>query len=76
MSFGISGETKETEMIGADVVVAWIDKDTLKGYAMDYFLQDKSQCSGPTGSCPDVKFKVSIKHIPLNVEINSLSSPA
>nr|XP_022902500.1 protein Skeletor, isoforms B/C [Onthophagus taurus] len=55
MSFGVSGDEKHSSMVGGDVVVAWIDKDTLKGYAQDYFLQDKSQCSGPTGSCPDEK---------------------
>jgi len=46
-------------MVGGDVVVAWVDKDTLKGYAQDYYLKDKSQCSGPTGSCPDDRFRVS-----------------
>ncbi|XP_057657689.1 protein Skeletor, isoforms B/C isoform X1 [Diorhabda carinulata] len=53
MSFGPSGDENKTEMIGGDVVVAWVDKETLKGYAEDYYLEDKSQCSGPTGSCPD-----------------------
>lgn len=46
-------------MIGGDVVVAWVDKETLKGYAEDYYLKDKSQCSGPTGSCPDNRLQVS-----------------
>ncbi|XP_030753218.1 protein Skeletor, isoforms B/C isoform X2 [Sitophilus oryzae] len=56
MSFGLSGEESKSEMIGGDVVVAWVDKNTLKGYAQDYYLEDKSQCSGPTGSCPDTRF--------------------
>nr|CAH7763715.1 unnamed protein product [Callosobruchus chinensis] len=53
MSFGISGDNQKSVMVGGDVVVAWVDKDTLKGFAEDYYLDDKSQCSGPTGSCPD-----------------------
>ncbi|CAG9759702.1 unnamed protein product [Ceutorhynchus assimilis] len=56
MSFGVSGDQFKSVMVGGDVVVAWVDKTTLKGYAEDYYLQDKSQCSGPTGSCPDSKF--------------------
>lgn len=58
MSFGISGDTAKSIMVGGDVVVAWVDKDTLKGYAEDYFLDAKSQCSGPTGSCPDERLAV------------------
>ncbi|KAF5296682.1 hypothetical protein FQR65_LT10223 [Abscondita terminalis] len=58
MSFGISGDDSKTEMVGGDVAVAWIDKNTLKGHVDDYYLQAKSQCSGPSGSCPDNKFKV------------------
>lgn len=53
MSFGISGDVERSVMVGGDVVVAWVDQDTLKGYAVDYFLDAKSQCSGPKGSCPD-----------------------
>jgi hypothetical protein len=45
-------------MVGGDVVVAWVDKATLKGYADDYFLDSKSQCSGNRGSCPDNKLRV------------------
>ena len=45
-------------MIGADVAVTWIDSVTGKGYADDYFLDSKAQCSGGTGSCPDNRFKV------------------
>lgn len=61
MSFGLSGEVASSVMVGGDVVVAWVDKETLKGYAYDYYLGDKSQCSGPTGSCPDSKLAVSPK---------------
>lgn len=60
MSFGISGHPERNQMIGGDVVVAWVDRETMKGYAVDYFLQAKSQCSGPTGSCPDENFAVSL----------------
>lgn len=59
MSFGLSGEDSKSVMVGGDVVVAWVDKETLKGYAEDYFLDAKSQCSGPKGSCPDEKLAVS-----------------
>lgn len=57
MSFGVSGDDSKNKMIGGDVVVAGIDKRTLKGFAEDYYLEAKSQCSGPTGACPDSKFK-------------------
>lgn len=43
-------------MVGGDVVVAWMDKQ--KGYAIDYFLDAKSQCSGNRGSCPDTRLQV------------------
>lgn len=56
MSFGISGDPTKSVMIGGDVAVAWVDRQTLKGRADDYYLQDKSQCSGRTGSCPDSRF--------------------
>lgn len=58
MSFGLSGDDTRSKMVGGDVVVAWVDKDTLKGYADDYFLDAKSQCSGNRGSCPDNKLGV------------------
>lgn len=44
-------------MIGGDVVVAWVNRLTGKGYAQDYFLDAKSQCSGNRGSCPDTRLK-------------------
>ncbi len=55
MSFGLSGEDDRSSMVKGDVVVAWVDQETLKGYAEDYFLDAKSQCSGPSGSCPDTR---------------------
>ncbi|XP_043479485.1 protein Skeletor, isoforms B/C isoform X1 [Leptopilina heterotoma] len=57
MSFGLSGEAEKSVMIGGDVVVAWVDKQTLQGYAIDYFLNAKSQCSGGRGSCPDTRIQ-------------------
>lgn len=57
MAFGISPEKDRSVMIGSDVVVSWVDKLTGKGYATDYYLEDKSQCSGKRGSCPDVNFE-------------------
>ncbi|KAI9580439.1 hypothetical protein GQX74_010847 [Glossina fuscipes] len=54
MSFGISPDKDRSVMIGSDVVVAWVDQESGKGYAQDYYLEDKSQCSGKRGSCPDI----------------------
>ncbi|XP_058807358.1 protein Skeletor, isoforms B/C [Phymastichus coffea] len=57
MSFGLSGDPKRSQMVGGDVVVAWVDKQTLQGYAIDYYLDAKSQCSGGRGSCPDLRIQ-------------------
>ncbi|CAH2058944.1 unnamed protein product, partial [Iphiclides podalirius] len=53
MSFGISGSPNHSQMVGGDVAVAWVNKTTLKGYSVDYYLDAKSQCAGVHGSCPD-----------------------
>lgn len=58
MSFGLSGATDGSIMIGGDVVVAWVDQKTMNGYAIDYFLDGKSQCAGNRGSCPDYRIQV------------------
>lgn len=58
MSFGVSPDIDKSIMIGSDVAVAWIDKATGKGFANDYYLEAKAQCSGNRGSCPDPKFEV------------------
>lgn len=58
MSFGLSGDDNHSVMVKGDVVVAWVDKETLKGYAEDYYLEAKSQCSGKHGSCPDERLQV------------------
>ncbi|XP_066581396.1 protein Skeletor, isoforms B/C [Prorops nasuta] len=57
MSFGLSADPDRSLMIGGDVVVAWVDKHTLQGYAIDYILDAKSQCSGGRGSCPDTRLQ-------------------
>ena len=46
MAFGLSGNPSRTQMIGGDVTVAWMDHNTGKGYAEDYYLDAKSQCAG------------------------------
>jgi hypothetical protein len=61
MSFGISPDLDHSVMIGADVTVAWVEKLTGKGFAYDYFLDAKSQCSGNRGSCPDNRLDVSFQ---------------
>ncbi|XP_046383111.1 protein Skeletor, isoforms B/C [Ischnura elegans] len=55
MSFGVSGDIEHSKMIGGDVVVAWLDNETLQGRVQDYYLDAKSQCSGSRGSCPDIR---------------------
>ncbi|XP_063703594.1 protein Skeletor, isoforms B/C [Culicoides brevitarsis] len=65
MSFGVSPDVDKSVMIGSDVAVAWIDKVTGKGFANDYFLEAKSQCSGNRGSCPDPVFEKNTNSIRL-----------
>ena len=60
MAFGLSANPERSLMVGGDVVVAWVDKQTLQGYAVDYYLDAKSQCSGGRGSCPDTRIQVRI----------------
>lgn len=55
MSLGISPNKNISQMIGADAVVAWVDPQTGNGFATDYFLEGKAQCSGGRGACPDTK---------------------
>ena len=60
MAFGLSGADDRSQMIGGDVVVAWLDQATGKGAAIDYFLNSKAQCQGGRGACPDDKIAVRI----------------
>ena len=53
MSFGLSGANDRSVMVGGDVVAAWLERNTGKGFAQDYYLGAKSQCQGGSGSCPD-----------------------
>lgn len=57
MSFGVSKNTQKSLMVGGDVVVAWVNRLSGKGYAQDYYLESKSQCSGNRGSCPDTRLR-------------------
>ena len=41
MAFGISGSNTSTNMVGADVVVTWINNDGPR--AVDYYLTDRQQ---------------------------------
>ena len=43
MAFGISGAEGKTRMIGADVTVAYFNRDDSKFQADDYYLSAKSQ---------------------------------
>ncbi|CAB3361583.1 Hypothetical predicted protein [Cloeon dipterum] len=55
MAFGISGENGRSSMLGADVVVAFYDKDQKAFKAVDYYLSKYAQCDGREGVCPDEK---------------------
>lgn len=61
MAFGISPKSDKTEMEGADAAVVWVDHTTGKGFAMDYFINAKAQCSGKKGSCPDGNIEVYVR---------------
>ncbi|XP_032665653.1 protein Skeletor, isoforms B/C isoform X1 [Odontomachus brunneus] len=65
MSFGLSANKEKSMMVGGDVTVAWVDKETLQGYAIDYFFDGKSQCSGHHGSCPDTRIQVNTDSVQL-----------
>ena len=41
MAFGISGSNTSTDMVGADVVVTWINDDGPS--AIDYYLTERQQ---------------------------------
>ncbi|CAD7084416.1 unnamed protein product [Hermetia illucens] len=57
MAFGVSPNIYKTVMVGADPVVAGVDRESGKGFAVDYYLDAKSQCSGKHGSCPDTRIQ-------------------
>ena len=41
MAFGISGSITSTDMVGADVVVTWINSNGSR--AVDYYLTERQQ---------------------------------
>ena len=51
MGFGVSGSTTKTFMLGADPTVVDMFNGTFR--ARDFYLNDRSQCSGVIGVCPD-----------------------
>lgn len=51
MGFGVSGSTTRTFMIGADPTVVDMYNGTFR--ARDFYLNNRSQCSGINGVCPD-----------------------
>ncbi|XP_038065022.1 protein Skeletor, isoforms B/C-like [Patiria miniata] len=55
LAFGLSGSENETLMDGSDVVVGWLDENTMSPMVVDYNLQSKAQCSinDGRGACPD-----------------------
>ncbi|KAK9502078.1 hypothetical protein O3M35_012681 [Rhynocoris fuscipes] len=65
MSFGLSGDDRKSAMVGGDVVTAWVDQNTLNGYAHDYYLDSKSQCAGTRGSCPDYRIEPNTESVRL-----------
>ena len=58
MAFGLSGAASRSGMVGGDAVVTWLDRRSGEGFAEDYFLRSKRQCSGGQGACPDTKLQV------------------
>lgn len=65
MAFGLSGEQDRSRMVGGDVTVAWMDHESGKGYADDYYLDSKSQCAGRRGACPDNRIKSGTNNVKL-----------
>jgi hypothetical protein len=51
MGFGVSGSTTRTLMIDADPTV--VDRFNGTYRARDFYLNNRSQCSGVNGVCPD-----------------------
>ena len=43
LAFGLSGSNTMTLMDGSDVVVAWMDKQSMSPMVVDYNLQSKAQ---------------------------------
>ena len=43
MGFGLSGNPKETYMVGSDVTIAWLDNQNGQPNAVDYFINGRAQ---------------------------------
>lgn len=52
MGFGPSGDDERTNMVGADPAIAYQNSDD-DIEVLDYFMDDRSQCSAGRGVCPD-----------------------
>ncbi|XP_049880614.1 protein Skeletor, isoforms B/C [Pectinophora gossypiella] len=50
MAFGISGSEQRSQMVGADVAVAWFDARLQRGLATDYNVTDRSPCVSVLGA--------------------------
>lgn len=53
IAFGLSGDNNKAQMIGADIAVAYYDKNEKAFRADDYYISHVSQCDGKSGVCPD-----------------------
>lgn len=55
VAFGPSGDSKRTRMIGADVAVGWLDRESGKGFVHDHYMTSKSACTAGKGVCQDTQ---------------------
>ncbi|XP_066247644.1 protein Skeletor, isoforms B/C isoform X1 [Euwallacea similis] len=53
VAFGLSGDNTKAQMVGADITVAYFDKNKGAFKAVDYYISHESQCDGKSGVCPD-----------------------
>nr|XP_018906629.1 PREDICTED: protein Skeletor, isoforms B/C-like [Bemisia tabaci] len=53
VAFGLSGDENRASMLGADVVISFLDRDAGAFRAVDYYLSATAQCDGANGVCPD-----------------------
>ncbi|CAG0891716.1 unnamed protein product [Cyprideis torosa] len=65
VAFGLSGAENRARMVGADVTVAWMEHESGKGFAEDYYLGAKARCAGSGGSCSDTKIEPDTNNVRL-----------
>ncbi|KAH6948902.1 hypothetical protein HPB50_026879 [Hyalomma asiaticum] len=53
-AFGVSGVKDRSAMVGADVAVIFVRRDSRVSVS-DYYISSKAQCSGSGGVCPDTR---------------------